>query len=1031
MIDFAGFLRETQGIDPYPWQQRLADRCAESRPPAVLGVPTGSGKTTAVDALLWALAVQADRPAGKRTVGVRIVWAIDRRILVDEVHEHATGLADQLAVALSDPASPLHGMAERLARLSSGVPLVATRWRGGLREATTREHPLQPQIITSTVGQVGSRLLFRGYGVGARSLAVDAGLLGCDSTICLDEAHLVEPFCQTVRAVLDHSIATEHGLDLPGISTLTVTATPPVNSSDTLGLDDADHAAIGQRLTGEKRARLVKPEQSGEAARVEALTKATLAYVEAGVPTVACVVNTVAAARSVFDEIEAGAEKGGYDVALLIGAQRPIDRACQVERIRPALLEGLPVERPLVCVATQTFEVGIDADVAALVTESASATALVQRLGRLNRRGYASGQATIVRDEGRWLYSEEEPVAWEWLRSRRGPDEAIDVSVVALMADETRPEAIRIAHAPSLTTEVVELLVQTAPRPAPWCEPDIEPFIRGVESDPAGDVAVCWRSDLRLDRSDEASRRYREMLLRLAPPEPQELLTLSTSSARALLAARFGPRERRSALTRSAQSDADVEAEMPDLAIPDIETTTGEAFAILRGGELYEGALAAPHRAAALRPSDLAPGDIVVLGTSTGGVDGFGLSPSAQSATDVAPDLRQLGTEAPRAVRITPDVVLAFERFRGDRRDEHAERERRFAASRRWTRIAEGCRKFESIASFAGDHKNMDALLDALVYSLQRELPRHTGLALLAADDVRLALRGVGPIEETLGFSEAEEELYADELDDPNLDPQVAEPLLQTDERQAVEEAENGVAVPDFDDPTTGSPRRAWVLVSLPSTERDVGARPAADPPPSLEVHATAVRDSVARTTELLKLPPVVADALRVAAAAHDHGKADPRIQAFFRRGATSIGAEPLAKSEFGSNDPRAAGRARALAGLPTGLRHEIASVAALENTLTTAQELDAELALMLVAGHHGLGRPIPRVPVGGLPPGEFTVTAAGVTGVATGDGRDGWRDGAWVRRFWQVVARYGPWGAAYLEAILILADREVSARGS
>jgi len=70
-------------------------------------------------------------------------------------------------------------------------------------------------------------------------------------------------------------------------------------------------------------------------------------------------------------------------------------------------------------------------------------------------------------------------------------------------------------------------------------------------------------------------------------------------------------------------------------------------------------------------------------------------------------------------------------------------------------------------------------------------------------------------------------------------------------------------------------------------------------------------------------------------------------------------------------------------------------------------------------------------VPDGGNPPRRFKVDAGGVPGTATGDGRDGWADGAWSERFWQVIERYGPWGTAYLEALLVLADRTVSSRGS
>ncbi len=306
---FAEFLRivRESDDDPYPWQARLAERCASAEPPSAITVPTGAGKTTTVDALVWALAQQADRPAAERTVGVRIVWAIDRRILVDEVYEHAKQLAGLLAAAVDNPTDPLHEPATRLAGLSGGPPLVATRWRGGLEDRPERCGPLQPQIITSTVAQIGSRLLFRGYGVGRRSLAIEAGLAACDTTICLDEAHLAEPLRETIEAVRGQRQAGERVLALPSLRAITLTATPPRDVEDVLSLDDDDRVALGRRFTGEKRASLVEPESStGEAGQVKLLAGTAAEYVRSGKPTVACVVNTVRRARAVFDALQEG-----------------------------------------------------------------------------------------------------------------------------------------------------------------------------------------------------------------------------------------------------------------------------------------------------------------------------------------------------------------------------------------------------------------------------------------------------------------------------------------------------------------------------------------------------------------------------------------------------------------------------------------------------------------------------------------------------------------------------------------------------
>jgi CRISPR-associated endonuclease/helicase Cas3 len=91
---------------------------------------------------------------------------------------------------------------------------------------------------------------------------------------------------------------------------------------------------------------------------------------------------------------------------------------------------------------------------------------------------------------------------------------------------------------------------------------------------------------------------------------------------------------------------------------------------------------------------------------------------------------------------------------------------------------------------------------------------------------------------------------------------------------------------------------------------------------------------------------------------------------------------------------------------------------------------LDSDLSLHGVGVHHGLGRPIPDVPEGGKSARPFEIDAAGVKGAARGDGRDGWAEGAWLERFWRIFERYGPWGMAYLEALLVLSDRVVSSRG-
>jgi len=1022
VISFAQFTTAVYGDrTPYPWQQRFAERCASGSPPSTVGVPTGCGKTTVVDALVWALARQADRPPSERTVGARIVWAIDRRILVDEVHTHASALAERLRIARDQTEDPLHETAVRLSAMAGEVPLVATRWRGGIPTDRSLRPPAQPQVITSTLAQVGSRLLFRGYGVGRGSLSVEAGLAGCDTTICLDEAHLTEPFRQTVTAIRARRADTEGGLALPGLGLITLTATPGDHVRDDavlLEADDREGPELKRRLKADKWARLEEGPPT-ERERVSLIAEKTAAHLAHGAPTVACVVNTVRRARAVFDVL--GLELRGHDVdlALLIGPQRPADRERLLDEHGDLLFGRRSSERPLVCVATQTFEVGLDADVAAMVTDSASASALVQRLGRLNRGGHGTGQATIVRDADTWLYEADELLAWEWLQSRRRADGSVDVSVAALEADRSRPLPARGRSAPSLTPAVLDLLVQTNPQPGRWQEPDVEGFLRGAEEQTAADARVCWRCDLLPTVQDPAARGYREMLLELVPPQEQEQLTLSVKAAGALLAARYSPEAKPGKATTIALSDSDVEGETEPARVPEPRSLgLAVPFLVIRRGETLHGTMLAMEDAK-VTPGALQPGDVVVLPTQAGGVDEHGLapagprdSPRAAEVGDVAGDRRP----RPGRDREMPDLVPV-------RLSAAALGEGHLA---KWPQVRMRCRAVtDGITPRDGAGSTAD-----LIRKLARMLPDHDALSLLTPESlaerqepIRVLLRAIGPVGE-------------DEL--PRLDEREVEALEGEDQEDIG--AKGDEAAEDLSPDTGAAPRRSdllertWVLIPVADRERERQWHDSDYPSPTLGAHATAVRSQVEEFTAGSGLPSSICSALSLAAAAHDHGKADPRTQAFFHGGVSPLGIEPIAKSVFGTSDPRTERLARASAGLPRGLRHEIASVAVLSEWLASeagkAGDIDADLVLHLVASHHGQGRPIPRTPSGGDEARPFHVAAVGIEGTAVGDGQDGWVGGEWLRRFWRVVDRYGEWGTAYLEALLVTADRTVSARG-
>lgn len=1028
MISFSAFLRALDLPEPYDWQRAFAERCAAGDPPTVVGVPTGSGKTTAVEALVWALAMQADRAAAERTVGVRTVWAIDRRILVDEVHERASRLAERLASALDDRSDALHETAVRLLRLGGGErPLIATRWRGGIDDPRELLGPQQPQIITSTVAQIGSRLLFRGYGVGPGSLALEAGLAACDTTICLDEAHLAGPFKQTVAAVAELRAAAPAAPALPALRLIALTATPDDEEPDVIGLSDADRRQLGDRYTGEKLAQLADAgDRANERARVDLLVERTLAHVADGADSVACVANTVRRARAVFERLE----KSGLDdvdVCLLIGPQRAVDRDNLLRRHRRKLFERSTGGRRLVCVATQTFEVGLDADVEAMVTESASTQALVQRLGRLNRRGRRRGRATIVRDPEPWLYGEDESRAWEWLRGAREGEE-IDVSVAALelsARSDGWPAPPEGDYAPSLTSDVVAQLAATAPRPGTFQEPDVEPFLSGVRARPSADLTVCWRTDLRPGQVGEDADEYRELLLAAVPPQPREQITLSVPAARALIVARCLRDRGRNQAARLAQEDADVDVEPPTGRLPEVPAEEDRVpFVAIHRGDVLRGTLAADPVDGAIRPRDLEPGDVVVLPTDAGGCDEFGLSPaSAGPAADVAADVLDGDAVAVAPVRITPEAL----------------RDVLGAAWKPgvWRTVARRCHKADRALTRArsgGARRNeISSLIEDLHRDIGRLSRRHPGLARLRAalnaNEVSIALETIG---------EQSVEVWDAELDADELAAGAEDATTSGDVGREAAVDEDDAEQPDPADPARQI-ETAWVLVPKPIRHRDERERSRGEEggPPTLAEHAVAVHDRVAAELERLQLPAGVRDALLLAARAHDHGKADPRFQAFLYRGIRPVGAPAIAKSEFGTRDRATATRAARAAGLPVGFAHEGASVAVLEQALAEdggAQGADLDLAVIAVGTHHERARPLPRIPstsAGTTPPEPFHVDVAGIAGTACGDGAEAFCDGRWLQRLSVANRRYGPWGLAYLVGLLMLADRAVSAEGS
>lgn len=204
--EFGKFFQAVHGHQPFQWQERLAGEVLQKGWHDVIIAPTACGKTVVVDLAVFELARQADLEPDQRTAARRICFVVDRRLVVDEVTQHARRLAEAIrAAAAGERDDPeLRVVAQQLARLALNPceVLRILRLRGGVyRDEGWAADPLTPTILVSTVDQIGSRLLFRGYGVGAGSRPIQAGLLAFDTRIILDEAHLSTAFGSALKRV--------------------------------------------------------------------------------------------------------------------------------------------------------------------------------------------------------------------------------------------------------------------------------------------------------------------------------------------------------------------------------------------------------------------------------------------------------------------------------------------------------------------------------------------------------------------------------------------------------------------------------------------------------------------------------------------------------------------------------------------------------------------------------------------------------------------------------------------------------------
>ena len=525
------------GNGPYPWQCRLYDALVANEMPESLDIPTGLGKTSVM--AIWLLA-QAVNDALPR----RLVYVVNRRAIVDQ--------ASALAAALAEKRTDLS----------------VSTLRGALADNRAwMRRPDRPAIVVGTVDMIGSRLLFDAYRAGRWSKAMHAGLLGQDALIVHDEAHLSPAF----QALLKWIERCQKGDRSPRpLRTLAMSATgQDGGGGGVLRIDDRDRAmsTVARRIGAVKRLRV------HDVATIKLLpeTLAAAAFArDAAGPTPRRVIvfaQTPATAKRVADLLRDRHKVDASRIALLTGTIRGYERdRLASSPVLARLLNSTTPEHTEYLVSTSAGEVGADFDADDLVTDLTTLDSMIQRLGRVNRRGDGDARVDVfaVAAPAKTDHQARMLLTVDWLRAlppiADDPDGRLDASPATLGSTRENDRVAYVAAASEIPAIVT-------PHPATldaWAmtsisddwpvAPPLDAYLHGVGGYEPPRTSLAWRAELerffpKTEDDDgrsppeydagERERQFKEWIER-CPLRPREMVADKSDDVIATLATLAG-----------------------------------------------------------------------------------------------------------------------------------------------------------------------------------------------------------------------------------------------------------------------------------------------------------------------------------------------------------------------------------------------------------------------------------------------------------------------------------------------------------
>lgn len=517
---FQGQFESLTSFLPMGWQFRLFRRFVANDLPRACAIPTGLGKTSVL--VIWLLAIVRQAETGYVRVPRRLLYIVNRRTVVDQ----ATAVVEAVRERLLQPdrtewaehADSLQSIASALRDLCAAKepPLAVSTLRGELADNEQwKADPARPAIVVGTVDMIGSKLLFSGYGDGRYGRAHHAGLVGQDALVVHDEAHLTPAFSDLLRGIAEEQRREVRqysgGAIARPLRILELSATPrdSDNAPFTLVPDDKNDKVVHDRLSASKHLHL---HQATADRLVPEIIERALLYKDRRAK-VLIYLRVPEQAQQVASALAKALGAGSDDrVALLTGTIRghERDRLASTNLVYQLLLNPKQhADQTVYLVSTSAGEVGTDLDADHLVCDLTSLDSLIQRLGRVNRRGGDDrcAQVDVVGDgpsKGNLSEFEQAVAATHqmlrhWVaESAQGTD--VSPGRLSQLLAEAGSTAVSAAFSPTracppLTDILFDAWSLTSIKAMPG-RPDVQSFLHGVTRDPP-DTFVAWRQEIR------------------------------------------------------------------------------------------------------------------------------------------------------------------------------------------------------------------------------------------------------------------------------------------------------------------------------------------------------------------------------------------------------------------------------------------------------------------------------------------------------------------------------------------------------